>query len=362
MKNVVCCVVACFTLLLGELSAQTSYPEIKGVYEKDCDALSIEDYAQELKSLDARAAELVGGIADLKERKIATLLWHTYQRENIYRFWKAYRGTPSVLKQLRPYQLSTDVDVPEMELLSEEDLNYVLDWYFRLNKFTNAYLRIKDCLYGIKSEKVRNVYALGLLERDLRVNGIGKDMGGVFEAFRCCSKTPATVARVNELEKIYMPVGEDVIPPDIALPDDKGEMFSLRAQEEKYVFICVWSLDSADGANELDVFAGAKQVYDRWGESGIVYVNIAMGKEKDLDKWKKTLKEKEQTGWMVNLFCDTSKSSFPKDYVVETLPRYIFVNPDGYLRSAWFASPRDVSLFKQVFKANTMGKYKRIEI
>ena len=76
-----------------------------------------------------------------------------------------------------------------MELLTETDLNYVLDWYFYVNKYPDTYWRIKECLYGIKSEKVRNLYALGLLERELRENGIGKNMDSVFEVFKCCPKT-----------------------------------------------------------------------------------------------------------------------------------------------------------------------------
>lgn len=218
-----------------------------------------------------------------------------------------------------------------------------------MNKFPDTYSRIKECLYGIKSENVRNLYALGLLERELRERGVGKGMESVFEAFRCCSKTPETVKRVNELEKMYMPVRQDAVALDIELPDDKGKVFHLKELREKNVFICVWSLDSVNGAKELDVFAGAMNVNNNWGENGIVYVNVAVGTEKDQRKWKEILKEKKQTREMVNLFCDRSKHSFFKDYVIETLPRYIFVDSDGYLRSAWFVSPDDLH-FKRLFR------------
>lgn len=349
MKGIVCCLLACITLLMGELSAQTSYPELKEIYEKSGDALSMEGYIQMLKEMDSVAADWVCKIADGRERSVATLLWHTYQRENIFRFWKAKGGRLVDLQKLRLCQLSSDPDVPEMELLSEADLNYVLDWYFYVNKYPETYWRIKECLYGIKSEKVRNLYALGLLERELRAHGIGEDMDSVFEAFRCCSKTPETVNRVNELERMYMPVRQDVIPLDIVLPDNEGNMFRLRDLRERNVFICVWSLDSVKGANELDVFAGARRVKNNWNENGIVYVNIAVGMGSDQERWREILKNRRQTEWMVNLFCDRSQHSFPKDYVIETLPRYIFINPDGYLRSAWFVSPGNMH-FKDVFR------------
>ena len=61
------------------------------------------------------------------------------------------------------------------------------------------------------------------------------------------------------------------------------------------------------------------------------------------------LKEKKQTNWMLNLFCDLSIRFFAKDYEIETLLRYIFVNPDGRLRSAWFVAPRKES-FREMFQ------------
>ena len=361
MRNIVCCIVACFVLLQGKLYAQASYLEIKKIYENVDDTLSIDSYMLALKELDARANQLVREIDDIQERGRATLLWHTYQRENIFRFWMAIGGRPADLKKLRSCQLSTDPDVPELELLSPEDLKEVLDWYFRVNKSATSYARMKECLYGIKSEKVRRIYAFGLLERELQVNGMSKDLESVFEVFRCCMKNREIVERVNELEKMYTPVQENALAPEIVLPDDKGNMFRLTDFREKYVFICVWALDSVNGANELDTFAEAKKVNEKWGEAGIEFVNIAVGASEDMDKWKKILAEKKQTKWMINLFCDKAKSTFVKDYVIDSLPRYIFVELDGELRSGWFISPANQPLFKQVF-SKKLWKYKRVEI
>lgn len=361
MRSVVCCIVACFVLLQGELYAQTSYPEIKKVYEHVDGTLSLDGYMQALKEMDARANQLVSGIDDAQERGRATLLWHTYQRENIFRFWQAVGGQPADLKKLHPCQLSMDPDVPELELLSPEELKEVLDWYFRVNKSAASYVRMKECLYGIKSEKVRQTYAFGLLERELQVNGVSKDLVPVFEVFRCCMKNRKIVERVNELEKMYTPVRENAPAPEIVLPDDKGNTFRLTDFQEKCVFICVWALDSVNGADELDTFAEAKKVNEKWGEAGIVFVNIAVGAGEDIGKWRKILTEKKQTEWMINLFCDKTKSAFVKDYVIGVLPRYIFVEIDGVLRSGWFISPANPSLFKQVFTRN-LFMYKRVGI
>lgn len=361
MRSVVCCIVACFMLLQGELYAQTSYPELKKIYENVDGTLSIDSYTRALKGMDARANELVRGIDDTQERGRATLLWHAYQRENIFRYWEAIGGRPGDLQKLRPCQLSTDPDVPELELLSPGDLKNVLDWYFRVNKGSTSYMRMKECLYGIKSEKVRQIYAFGLLEKELQVNGMSKDLVPVFEVFRCCMKNREIVERVNELEKMYTPVRENAIAPEIVLPDDKGNTFRLTDFQEKCVFICVWALDSVNGADELDTFAEAKNVNEKWGEGGIVFVNIAVGASEDMDKWRKILTGKKPTGWMINLFCDKTKSAFMKDYVIGALPRYIFVEVDGVLRSGWFISPVNQSLFKRVFVKSLLF-YKRVGI
>lgn len=361
MRSVVCCIVACFVLLQGELYAQTSYPEIKKIYENVDGSLSIDGYMQALQAMDARANQLVSAIDDAQERGRATLLWHTYQRENIYQYWKAIGGRPADLKKLRPCQLSTDPDVPELELLSPEELKEVLDWYFRVNKNATSYERMKECLYGIKSEKVRRIYAFGLLERELQVNGMNKKMRSVFEVFRCCIKDREIVERVNELEKLYESVQENARAREIVLPDDKGNMFRLTDFQEKYVFICVWALDSVNGADELDTFAEARKAGGKWGKADIEFVNIAVGTSEDMDKWRKILAEKKQTEWMINLFCDKTKSTFVKDYVIDSLPRYIFVEMDGVLRSGWFISPANQPLFEQMFIKN-LWTYRRVEI
>ncbi|MDD7915782.1 hypothetical protein N5A56_015750 [Polaribacter sp. MSW5] len=68
-----------------------------------------------------------------------------------------------------------------------------------------------------------------------------------------------------------------------------------------------------------------------------------MDKEKDHDKWKKMIVDKDLGG--MQLYADNDwKSQFIEDYLIKGIPRFILIDPKGNIVSSNAPRPSDKKL------------------
>jgi thiol-disulfide isomerase/thioredoxin len=110
----------------------------------------------------------------------------------------------------------------------------------------------------------------------------------------------------------------------------KGGKTSLKDLKGKYVYIDVWATWCAPCKAEIPFLKTLEKEYEG---KNIQFVSISVDKQNAHDAWKKMVKEKEMSG--IQLFADNNfESKFIKDYGINSIPRFILIDPNGKIVDA----------------------------
>jgi alkyl hydroperoxide reductase subunit AhpC len=81
-------------------------------------------------------------------------------------------------------------------------------------------------------------------------------------------------------------------------------------------------------------------VEEKYHDKKIAFVSISVDVQKDHDKWKNFVKEKSLGG--IQLFADKDwNSDFTKAFGINSIPRFILIDPNGKVVSADELRPSD---------------------
>lgn len=105
----------------------------------------------------------------------------------------------------------------------------------------------------------------------------------------------------------------------------KGGTTSLNDLQGKYVYIDIWATWCGPCKREIPFL---KELEADYHDKDITFLSISIDAQKDHDKWKQMVEEKELGG--VQLFADSDwESKFVQDYMVKGIPRFILLDPEG---------------------------------
>ena len=122
--------------------------------------------------------------------------------------------------------------------------------------------------------------------------------------------------------------------------NNAGGTTSLADLKGKYVYIDVWATWCGPCIAEIP---SLKKLEKEYHDKNIAFVSISIDDEKDHDKWKKMIVDKELGG--TQLFADNNwDSQFVQDYMIKGIPRFILLDPEGKIINANAARPSDQKL------------------
>ena len=124
----------------------------------------------------------------------------------------------------------------------------------------------------------------------------------------------------------------------------KGGKTKLSDLNGKYVYIDVWATWCGPCRAEIPFL---KKMEEKYEGKNIAFVSISVDVDKDFDKWKKFVEEKQLGG--IQLFADKNwNSDFMKSYSINSIPRFILIDPSGKVVSADAARPSSPKLQEQL--------------
>jgi len=124
----------------------------------------------------------------------------------------------------------------------------------------------------------------------------------------------------------------------------KGGKTKLEDLRGKYVYIDVWATWCGPCRAEIPFL---KQVEDKYHGKNIEFVSISVDVDKDHEKWKNFVTEKQLEG--IQLFADKNwLSDFITAYKINSIPRFILIDPKGNIVDADAARPSDPRLQQQL--------------
>lgn len=126
-----------------------------------------------------------------------------------------------------------------------------------------------------------------------------------------------------------------------------GTKTSLNDLKGKYVYIDVWATWCAPCKHEIPYL---KELEEKYRDKNIEFISISVDKAKDHEKWVKMINEKQLKG--VQLFADNSfDSQFLKEYKINSIPRFILIDPQGMIVSPDTYRPSETEKIEQLFNS-----------
>ena len=124
----------------------------------------------------------------------------------------------------------------------------------------------------------------------------------------------------------------------------KGGTNSLKDYRGKYVYIDLWATWCLNCWNEIPYLKKLEEAYEG---KDIVFLSISL--DKDAKEWAKMIKEKAMGG--IQLLVKQPQGSFIKEYAVNGIPRYIFLDPKGKIIAYNAPRPSDKEKLEALFKS-----------
>lgn len=135
--------------------------------------------------------------------------------------------------------------------------------------------------------------------------------------------------------------------PKFSYQDINGKKVSLDDFKGKLVYIDVWATWCGPCIQEIPALKKLKEDYKG---KNVKIISISIDVQKDFDKWKQMVAEKQLKG--VQLFADNDwKSEFVKAYGIDAIPRFLLIDKNGNILSADAPRPSDKSI-RELFDKN----------
>ncbi|HMQ08300.1 MAG TPA: TlpA disulfide reductase family protein [Saprospiraceae bacterium] len=144
----------------------------------------------------------------------------------------------------------------------------------------------------------------------------------------------------DRLEKGQLAPGFDGKTPD-------GKIVHINDLQGQYVYIDVWATWCGPCLAEIPPL---KDLEKKYHGSNIVFLGVSIDQEKDRQKWKSFLIEREIPGLQIMEENDWS-SEIAKNYNIKGIPRYILIDPQGTIITANAPRPSNpelVDLFSEL--------------
>ena len=241
-----------------------------------------------------------------------------FDNEEDYNFSRAYR----------------DLVSSNFEITSQKETEKGADYYDVSIKNLNA----------IKSQNIKNSISQNLA---YQLSSSGDKMETFYNALHTASTDESFKKELEEKYNKLKVTVKGKPSPKFTYENHKGGTTSLDELKGKYVYIDVWATWCGPCIAEIPAL---KEVEKKYHGKNIEFVSISIDEKKDHEKWKKFVTDKGLVG--TQLYADNAwKSQFVQDYVIEGIPRFILIDPNGNIVSADAPRPSDkelLSLFTEL--------------
>jgi thiol-disulfide isomerase/thioredoxin len=190
---------------------------------------------------------------------------------------------------------------------------------------------------AIKSETIKNALLNSTIANITRT----KNLEEYYTLFMATSTDEKQKKKVEKLYESLKNVQEGKVSPKFEnYINYAGGKTSLEELKGKFVYIDVWATWCGPCTREIPFL---KEVEKQYHGKNIEFVSISVDKQKDYEKWRTMVKEKELGG--IQLFADNDfKSKFIKDYAINGIPKFILIDPSGNIVDANAPRPSNARL------------------
>ncbi|RYG08933.1 MAG: TlpA family protein disulfide reductase [Chitinophagaceae bacterium] len=140
------------------------------------------------------------------------------------------------------------------------------------------------------------------------------------ENHRITEELNTVKSKLNEVSSL-----KGIIAPEFNYANYSGGKTALTSLRGKYVYLDIWATWCAPCGAEIPYL---KELEQKYKNQNIIFLSISVDKQKDYEKWLKFVSDEKLGG--VQLFADKDfYSDWVKAFKVDSIPRFILIDPDG---------------------------------
>jgi len=189
----------------------------------------------------------------------------------------------------------------------------------------------------IKNETIKN----GLLEQSVFGVTITEKLDEYYNAFMAASTDEKQRETVKgHYDKLKAVEAGQPSPKFVNYENFAGGTTSLDDLKGKYVYIDVWATWCGPCIAEIPFL---KEVEKAYHGKNIAFVSLSVDRPDAYEKWKQMIKDRELGG--IQIIADNNfESKFVKDYVIQGIPKFILLDPEGKIINANALRPSNPKL------------------
>ena len=197
-----------------------------------------------------------------------------------------------------------------------------------------------NSLLSINSPSIKNSMAKSLI---YALSPSNENMDSLYAIVKQLSNDKDFSTKLDEkYEKLQKLTKGSPSPTFENYENHKGGSTSLGELRGKYTYIDVWATWCGPCIGEIP---SLKKVEKQFHDHNIQFLSVSIDKPTDHDKWHKMVLDKELGG--IQLMADNAwESDFVKQYVIDGIPRFILLDPEGNIVSADAPRPSDEALIE----------------
>ncbi len=190
--------------------------------------------------------------------------------------------------------------------------------------------------------KLPDGYAKDKLMNDFLQFGLSPDeyLDETYSIYKNSNPNPENLTKLTERYNKLKTITKGNPSPVFDYENHKGGTTALADLKGKNVYVDIWATWCGPCIREIPFLKGVEEAYK---DKNIEFVSISIDTEKDYEKWKTMVSEKQLGG--IQLMADNNwKSKFVEDYAIMGIPRFILIDSQGNIVSADAPRPSDPKL------------------
>jgi thiol-disulfide isomerase/thioredoxin len=268
---------------------------------------------------------------------------------DLYNYPSEHKNSTKVKELILPddwYRFTETMNLNDTCLLEVGGAMYFLDIYIdieakkqaKLNENLSGTPELMIAKFKFIEEKFENQEMLDKFKYDNLSEYLDKGPGigieDLIDTYLAETKDIEKKKEIVDKRDAWAPITPGLTAPSWTLPTIDGENLSLSDLKGKYVYIDFWATWCGPCKAEIPHY---RELVKDYAGRNIVFVSVSV--DKDKDAWEKMVNE-EKYDW-IQLHDSINMNG---DYLVEYIPSFIFIDPEGNLIDPRAPRPSDQKL------------------
>ena len=163
------------------------------------------------------------------------------------------------------------------------------------------------------------------LLQSLKTNG-PTSVQGVLSYYRQLPHSKPMMERLDGYLQRWSRIAEGQPAPGFSYPSFSGDTVSLESLKGSYVYIDAWATWCKPCIKEIPYLKTLQDAYER---DEVRFVSISLDDAADRGKWRRLVETRDLQGLQLFAGGEAFDADFARDYLINSIPRFILIGPDG---------------------------------